>query len=122
VPHPRDLLENGVALDEALQVEIEAAKNVRLREAYQQMSQTVRRGNPLAVPAEQAGLFPEMIVRMIRVGEQTAELGPMLQEAADHYEAAVQDTAATLASSAFPESVSSNSDSTCEAVQGRCCP
>ena len=86
------------------------------------MSQTVRRGDPLAVPTERAGLFPEMIVRMIRVGEQTAELGPMLQGAADHYEAAVQDTTATLASSAFPESISSSSDSTCEAVQGRCCP
>jgi len=92
------LLENGVALDEALQVQIEAVENVHLQAAYEAMSQAVRRGDPLAAPAERAGLFPKMIVQMIRVGEQTAELGPMLQEAADHYEAEVQDTADTLAS------------------------
>jgi type IV pilus assembly protein PilC len=92
------LLDNGVPLDEALQVQIEAAENVHLQEAFEAMSRAVRRGDPLAVPAERAGLFPEMIVQMIRVGEQTAQLGPMLREAADHYEAEVQDTADTLAS------------------------
>jgi type IV pilus assembly protein PilC len=92
------LLENGVALDEALEVQVEATGNVHVRAALNDMLGAVRRGDPLAAPVERAGLFPEMIVQMIRVGEETAELGPMLLEAADHYEDEVQDTADTLTS------------------------
>lgn len=92
------LLENGVALDEALTVQIEAADNVHVEAALQEMIQAVRRGDSLAAPVARADLFPEMIVQMIRVGEETAELGPMLLEAADHYEEEVRDTADTLTS------------------------
>lgn len=92
------LLENGVALDEALTVQLEAADNVHVQDALEDMIGAIRRGDPLATPVADAGLFPEMIVQMIRVGEQTAELGPMLLEAANHYEAEARDTADTLTS------------------------
>lgn len=92
------LLENGVALDEALEVQLEAADNVYVRAALEDMVHAVRRGDPLAAPVERAGLFPEMIVQMIQVGEETAELGSMLLEAATHYEEEAQDTADILTS------------------------
>jgi type IV pilus assembly protein PilC len=92
------LLRNGVALDEALEVQLEAAENTHLRTALEGMLRSVRRGDPLAEPVSRADLFPEMVVQMVQVGEETAELANMLLQAAEHYEEEARDTAQTLTS------------------------
>ncbi len=46
----------------------------------------VRRGSSLYAPLKKAGLFPNMVVQLIAVGEETAELDGMLLHAAAHYE------------------------------------
>ena len=43
-------------------------------------------GSSLYQPLKQADLFPEMVIQLIAVGEQTAELDGMLLHAAEHYE------------------------------------
>ena len=46
----------------------------------------VRRGSSLCEPLKQAWFFPDMVVQLIAVGEETAELDRMLLHAASHYE------------------------------------
>ena len=47
---------------------------------------------------EQTGLFPNMVVQMVAIGEESGELDKMLGKVADFYEAEVDDAVASLSS------------------------
>ncbi len=80
------LLSSGVALVDALSILTKASGNQYVEQALTGVLSRVRRGSSLYVPLKQARLFPNMVVQLIAVGEQTAELDGMLLHAAAHYE------------------------------------
>lgn len=80
------LLESGVSLVDALAILSKAAGNHYAEEALARVLKHVRRGSSLFEPLRRAELFPSMVVQLIAVGEETAELDGMLLHAADHYE------------------------------------
>jgi len=47
---------------------------------------------------EQTGLFPNMVVQMVAIGEESGELDKMLGKVADFYESEVDDAVASLSS------------------------
>ncbi len=55
----------------------------------------VREGQGLAKSMEQTGVFPEMSVEMIEVGESTGALPAMLNSISEFYEEDVQNALAT---------------------------
>ena len=60
-------------------------------------AEDVSRGIPLAENlTDSKFLFPEMLVSMLAIGEQTAELAPVADKIADYYEAEVDQMAANM--------------------------
>lgn len=92
------LLHSGVVLVDALGILAHTAGNRVVEREVVYLLHRVRRGSSLNQPLRKAGLFPEMVVQLIAVGEQTAELDRMLFHAADYYEQEVDAYVETLTS------------------------
>jgi general secretion pathway protein F len=80
------LLENGVALIPALAIVREVLGNEAGARGLDQATLSARGGAGLAGPLEQAGLFPVRMIHLLRLGEETAQLGAMSLRAADIHE------------------------------------
>jgi type IV pilus assembly protein PilC len=51
---------------------------------------------PLSKPLEEMGNFPPMITHMVRIGENTGQLEPILNKVADFYDSEVETAVAQL--------------------------
>ena len=60
--------------------------SLRLRDALDAAIAAVRDGERMSVALQQAGLTTPVSLRMIRVGERSGALGPMLRNAAEFYD------------------------------------
>jgi type IV pilus assembly protein PilC len=58
----------------------------------------VSTGTHLRVAMERTGLFPNMVVQMVAIGEESGELDKMLGKVADFYEQEVDDAVEALSS------------------------
>ncbi len=96
------LLASGVPLVESLGILAHTAGNQVFEAEIEHLLAHVRRGSSLHAPLRHAQLFPAMVVQMIAVGEQTAELDGMLLHAAAHYEQEVEAAVETLTSALEP--------------------
>ncbi len=74
------LLKNGVALEGALAIAAETLRNRALRNAAAAVARAVVEGAGLAEPLRKAALFPPLVLRLVRVGEEAARLDDMLIE------------------------------------------
>jgi type IV pilus assembly protein PilC len=63
---------------------------------------SVRSGQPIAVPFRNSRLFPPMVVQMLAIGEQSGSLDLMMEKVADFYEADVDTMADRLKSMLEP--------------------
>lgn len=79
------LLQAGVAVVPALDASIELI-GASLRPALRQAMARVREGARLSDSLHRHGLSTPVSLRMMRVGEQTGALGPMLERAATFYD------------------------------------
>jgi general secretion pathway protein F len=68
------LLGNGVALPTALNLTREVMGNHEASAVVAAMSQELRKGSDLARPMEASGLFPPIVIALVRVGEETGGL------------------------------------------------
>lgn len=80
------LLLNGVALIPALAIVRDAMGNRAARRAVERASLTARGGGSLTPALEAADVFPARTVHLLRLGEETAQLGAMALRAADIHE------------------------------------
>ncbi|WP_287994713.1 type II secretion system F family protein, partial [Acidiphilium sp.] len=81
------LLTNGVALVPALAIVQEVIGNRAAAAAIAGATEAARRGAGLARGLESAGLLPIRAIHLLRLGEETGQLGPMaLRAAAIHEE------------------------------------
>ena len=80
------LLQNGVALIPALAIAREVLDNAAGARGLDQATVSARGGAGLAAPLEQTGLFPVRMIHLVRLGEETAQLGAMALRAADIHE------------------------------------
>ena len=77
------LLGNGVPLLTALQIATETVGNQSLRLPLQAMSPKVKEGVKVVEAATATELFEPLAINLIRVGEETGRLGPMMLELAN---------------------------------------
>jgi len=77
------LVEGGVALPTALDIARGAVVNRFMRERLAAVSVALRQGGGLAAPFAATGLFPPLVQGFLRTGEETAQLGMMLERLAD---------------------------------------
>jgi type IV pilus assembly protein PilC len=79
----------GVPLVEAMGSVAGATGNIVYEEAVLRMKDEVATGQRLQRAMENTGLFPNMVVQMIAVGEESGALDTMSSKVADFYEAEV---------------------------------
>lgn len=80
------MLQAGVPILEALQVVAKTAGNKVIEKAVFRVGDSIAEGRPLADPLEESGVFPNMVIQMINVGEQVGALDTMLEKIADFYD------------------------------------
>lgn len=83
------LLGNGISLLEALDVTSDISGNRVFQEQILQMKQSAVKGEPMEKSINDSSLFPALLVQMIGIGEETAELPGMLIKTAEYYESEV---------------------------------
>ncbi len=96
------LLQSGVPILDALDICARTAGNVIIENGVRSVRQAVSEGQNMAEPLTKAQVFPEMVVQMISVGEQTGALDQMLNKIADFYEEETDVAVAALTSSLEP--------------------
>ncbi len=92
------LLAAGVPAMEALDIVANATGNAVVAKAVRETKSAVREGKPFAAPMRANDVFPELVVQMVDVGEQTGALDDMLQRVADFYTGEVDQTVENLTS------------------------
>jgi len=90
------LIQAGVPHLDALGIVREATSNEVLMEGVEDIRRTVREGEGIARPMGETGLFDDLVVNMVDVGEATGELDKMLLKVAHAYEKQVDRTIDTL--------------------------
>ncbi|HEY4041315.1 MAG TPA: type II secretion system F family protein [Rhodopila sp.] len=80
------LLQGGVPLIAALGVVQDVLGNAAGSAAVEAASSAAKGGASLADPLEAAGVFPIRMIHLLRVGQETAQLGVMALRAADIHE------------------------------------
>jgi len=88
----------GVPLVESLDSVAGAAGNRVYYEGIMAIKNEVTTGTHLRVAMERTGLFPNMVVQMVAIGEESGELDKMLGKVADFYEAEVDDAVEAMSS------------------------
>jgi len=88
----------GVPLVEALDSVGGAAGNAVFRDATYQIQKDVSTGASLTSSMETTGVFPNMVLQMSAIGEESGALDGMLGKAAEFYEAEVDEAVAGLSS------------------------
>ncbi|HEX5102159.1 MAG TPA: type II secretion system F family protein, partial [Polyangiaceae bacterium] len=72
------LLQSGVPILDALEICAKTAGNVLIERGIYSVRRAISEGKNMAEPLAQTELFPDMVVQMIAVGEQTGALDQML--------------------------------------------
>ncbi|MBI4601078.1 MAG: type II secretion system F family protein [Planctomycetes bacterium] len=80
------LIASGVPILEALRIVKDAIGNVVISNAIEEVHGSIKEGDTIAGPLRASGIFDELLVNMIDVGEETGELDKMLIKIADNYE------------------------------------
>lgn len=88
----------GVPILQALKIVGEVSNNFVVQKALDRVSESVRKGESIAIPITREKVFPDMVSQMIAVGEDAGSLETMLERIAEFYDAEVQSTTEALTS------------------------
>ena len=88
----------GVPLVDALKSVAGAAGNVVYFDAITNIVDDVSSGISLNVSMKQSGVFPNMVIQMVAIGEESGALDAMLDKAATYYEEQVDNAVDSLTS------------------------
>lgn len=88
----------GVPLVEALDSVGGAAGNYVYKAATRQIQSEVSTGASLTASMQNSNLFPNMVIQMVAIGEESGALDAMLSKVADFFEAEVDDAVKALSS------------------------
>jgi type IV pilus assembly protein PilC len=80
------LVQSGVPILEALSIIKNATGNQVVANAIEKVHASIKEGDTIAEPLRYSGVFDDLVVNMIQVGEETGELDKMLIKVADTYD------------------------------------
>jgi len=84
------LLENGVPVLTALKITEQVMANRLVKDAIVKVREAVTDGKTLAQPLAQSKVFPQLMVDLVRIGEETGDVPGALNNIADTYESELQ--------------------------------
>jgi type IV pilus assembly protein PilC len=90
------LLQSGVPILDSLQVVAKTSGNKVIEMSVVRVAESISEGRPIAEPLEESGVFPNMVVQMINVGESVGALDTMLEKIADFYDEEVDQAVENL--------------------------
>lgn len=88
----------GVPLVEAMESTAGVAGNSVFEKAILQMKDEAATGQRLTTSIESSGLFSNMVVQMVSIGEESGSIDEMLGKVADHYEEEVENAVDAMTS------------------------
>lgn len=80
------MVSSGVPIIDALEIVSKTAGNYTIEGAILYVREKISEGQNMVDPLMETGIFPNMVVQMIGVGESTGALDTMLNKIADFYE------------------------------------
>jgi len=80
------LLSSGVPILQALMIVRDTTGNAVIEKAIQKVHDSVKEGDTMAMPMAASNVFPNMVISMVEVGEETGALPDMLMRVADGYD------------------------------------
>ena len=80
------LLVNGVPVLNALQITEQIVPNRIVKEAISKTRDAVTDGKSLAVPLAQSKIFPQLMIDLIKIGEETGDVPGALKNVSETYE------------------------------------
>jgi general secretion pathway protein F len=86
------LLANGVTALPAFSIAVGAIGNREVARVVERASGRLQRGEGLALPLRDSGMFPRLAAQLVQVGEDSGQLEPMLLKVADIYDEEVKRT------------------------------
>lgn len=93
------LITAGVPIVRALEVTAETLGNVYYQRALAKAAEQVKEGNKLAeILGQYRNIYPNLVIQMISIGEETGETATILKKLADFYEEEVSNTTKNLSS------------------------
>lgn len=92
------LVTSGVPILQALNITRDTAGNVVISDAIEEVHEAVKEGESIVAPLQASGVFPNMVISMVDVGEETGQLPEMLLKVADVYDDEVDTSVAALTS------------------------
>ncbi|MDD2487172.1 MAG: type II secretion system F family protein [Candidatus Gracilibacteria bacterium] len=87
-----NLLGNGISIVESLRIVSDIAGNEVYRQRIMLLREDIKKGIKIGESLEDDALFPDMLVQMIKVGEETAKLDTIIIKIADFYDDEVETT------------------------------
>ncbi|WP_220183713.1 type II secretion system F family protein [Marinobacterium marinum] len=84
------LLNNGVSLVDALKIAVATIGNSQIKQEFSSLESAVKSGTRVSKSLQESRFATPMIIQMVRVGEESGQLGEMLSEVADVYDQEVQ--------------------------------
>lgn len=79
------LYASGIDILHALESSRRTVSNLAIVEALEQAQEMVKNGSPLSEAFNASGEFPSMVVRMLKVGEESGNLTKVLDQVSDFY-------------------------------------
>jgi len=80
------LLQNGVPVLNALKITGQIVPNTVVKEAITATREAVTDGKTLAQPLAKSGIFPQLMIDLIKIGEETGNVPDALNNVAETYE------------------------------------
>lgn len=90
------MLSSGIAVVHAVEISASVVGNKVYEEALLTVAQDVRTGIPLSAALGKHSEIPSIMVQMVKVGEETGEVGNILQTLASFYKREVDNAVETL--------------------------
>jgi type IV pilus assembly protein PilC len=84
------LLSSGVSLIQALEIVSKVVGNKVVSDGILEAKEEIRKGISLAEPLDRIGVFPPMVVSMIRIGEDSGSLDEILDKTANFFDEEVE--------------------------------
>jgi len=80
-----ELVRSGIPIAEALDTAINMTDNLPLKDRLSTVRQSVEKGSNLSEALQETGLFENMIIQMIKAGENSGALDDMLEKVTEYY-------------------------------------
>ena len=96
------MVASGVPILDALDIVAKTAGNLIIEEEILKAKKSIAEGKTIAEPLQDSKVFPEMMVQMVAVGEETGSMESMLTKVAEFYDDQVDAAVAGLTSMLDP--------------------